>query len=202
MKTLAVVVVAAALALLWYMRRPSSHAAPASTTAAAAQGTSGAQPTSVAPAKRPPEHVTKLTPEERRAVADRIANAQAARAATRAPAAPKLPDRAALDPSDQEGFKTTIKAAMHEVLPMLADCYSQAGSSVPSEITVRAHLRLTGDPDIGTLIDADETTDTSEARLPAGFDDCLRSTLQTLELPPLAEGDEVKVTYPFVFRGD
>ena len=39
----------------------------------------------------------------------------------------------------------------------------------------------------------------SEAPLPAGFDDCLRSTLQTLELPPLAEGNEVKVTYPFMF---
>jgi hypothetical protein len=91
---------------------------------------------------------------------------------------------------------------MKEVLPMLADCYAKAGSSVPHELTVRAHLRLTGDPDIGTLIDADKATDTDEAPLPAAFDDCLRSTLQSLELPPLAEGDQVTVTYPFVFRGD
>jgi hypothetical protein len=38
--------------------------------------------------------------------------------------------------------------------------------------------------------------------LPASFDECLRTTLESLELPPLAEGDTVRVTYPFVFRGE
>ena len=69
------------------------------------------------------------------------------------------------------------------------------------DVTVAAHLRLVGDPDVGTLIDdAGPLADATGQPLPAAFDDCLRGTFQTLALPPLAEGDEVSVTYPFVFR--
>jgi hypothetical protein len=179
MKTLAAAaVVVAAIALVWYLHRP------ASTTAASVKPAAAAPPAEAVSPKpaRPPAHVTKLSPEERTRLAERIAQAQATRggAATRAPAAPKLPDRPGLDPDDVDSFKTTIRSAMKEVIPLLADCYAKAGSSVPRELTVRAHLRLTGDPDIGTLIDADRTSDTDEAPLPAAFDDCLRSTLQSL----------------------
>ena len=85
---------------------------------------------------------------------------------------------------------------------MLTDCYANAGSAVGGDITVRAHLVLTGDPDIGTLIDAGQLTDPQGGTFDKGFDDCIRSTLQSIELPPLAEGDAVNVTYPFVFRRD
>ncbi len=199
MKAVIAVAVVAALAVVWYLRRhdPASTAHAAVTPAAAAS-------TATPQATKPPQHATRITPEERRQVADRIAAAQAARttggaAAVSAPARPTLP-RPTLDPDDVDTFKTTIRGAMHEVIPLIADCYDKAGSAVPDELTVRAHLQLTGDPDIGTLVDAPSATDDHEAALPAAFDDCLRSTLQTIELPPLAEGNAVSVTYPFVFR--
>lgn len=200
MKALAAVVVVAAIALVWYLRRPSE-----TTAARAPAPTKTAEP---APAAKPPQHATRITPEQRRKLADQIATAQATRstgtgttggAAVSAPARPTLP-RPTLDPDNVDDFKTSIRAAMHEVIPMIAECYDKAGSSVPDELTVRAHLKLTGDPDIGTLVDAPSATDNHEAALPAAFDDCLRSTLQTIELPPLTEGNEVSVTYPFVFR--
>jgi hypothetical protein len=197
MKALAAVVVVAAIALVWYLRRPSPTAAHATHAPPAAQPT---------PASKPPQHATRITPEQRKQLAEQIATAQGTHAQTTssapAHAAPPRPTLPApkLDPADSEGFKTSIRAAMKEVIPMLADCYDKAGSAVPADLTVRAHLRLFGDPDIGTLVDAPSATDDHEAALPAGFDDCLRSTLQTIELPPLSEGDEVTVTYPFVFR--
>ena len=33
--------------------------------------------------------------------------------------------------------------------------------------------------------------------LPAELDDCLRGTLQTIQLPPLREGDKLTVKYVF-----
>lgn len=204
MKNLAAVALIAAAVLVWYLRRHghSPAAAPATATQASrATATPGAPGAAAAAAAKPPEHATKLSPEERRQVADRIAAAHTVRHSV--PAPPSLPAaRPALDPADTEGFKTTIRSGMKEVIPMLADCYDKAGSSVGNQITVRAHLVLTGDPDIGTLIDANQLTDPQDATYPAGFDDCVRSTLQSIELPPLAEGDEVKVTYPFVFSRD
>jgi hypothetical protein len=201
MKALAAVVVVAAIALVWYLRHPSRTTAARPDVSAHPAGQPAGQPT------KPPQHATRITPDQRRALADQIAAAQASRgtghgaggAAVSAPARPTLPPRT-LDPDDTDGFRTTIRDAMHELIPMITDCYDKAGSGLPDDITVRADLDLTGDPDIGTLVDANKTTDDHDAPLPAGFDDCLRSTLQTIELPPLAEGDHVKVTYPFEFR--
>ncbi len=201
-KALAGVVVVIALAAVWYLRRGE----PASTAHAAAS----AAPAPAAPAtSKPPQHATRITPEQRRELADKIAAARAVRTQTETTTGtpdhghaprPSLPDQPHLDPGDVDAFKTSIRSAMKEVIPMLADCYDKAGSAVPDELTVRAQLELTGDPDIGTLVDAPSATGDHEAALPAGFDDCLRSTRQTIELPPLTEGDEVSVTYPFVFR--
>jgi hypothetical protein len=41
--------------------------------------------------------------------------------------------------------------------------------------------------------------DSAGQPLPSTLDDCLRSTFQMLELPPLSEGDHIDVTYPFIF---
>lgn len=146
------------------------------------------------------DHVTKLaTAEERRAIADRIASAQTARGSTHAPAAPHLPAEAEINDS----LKVSIRSAMHEALPFLAQCYQDALPTLATpDLTLHAKLTLTGDPDVGTLIDAHELVDQAGAPLPAKLDDCLRSAMQSLELPPLAEGDVVSVTYPFVFRND
>jgi hypothetical protein len=207
MKRAAVVVAIAGIAVsVWYLRKPRPSAAakePASPT------------TSAAPAPvRPIDHVTKLgSPEERKQLADRIAAAQAARqsgstspsptgpAATHAPAAPRLPaDLPEDDGSATPITKTQIRDAMREVIPHVTECYEAALPTLADpNIEITAKMALTGDPDIGTVIDADQIFFKDGTPLPAKLDDCLRTTFMTLALPPLAEGSKIEVHYPFRF---
>jgi hypothetical protein len=195
------VLVGIAAGVIWYLRRPASDARPRGTPhdePAAPLGSS---------APKPIAHATKLaSPDERKQLAERIANAQASRArgdgraAVHAPAAPSLPPAATLDPDNPEGTKTTIRTAMREVIPLLSDCYVKAIPSLKTDETkVMAKLTLTGDPDIGTLIDAHEVRDGDGNPLPPAFDDCLRDTMQNIALPPLEGGGTLEVHYPFVF---
>ena len=205
MKRVAVAVALAAIAAaLWYLRSSSSStsvAAPSSPVAT--PGPAAASP-NVSPDRATPiAKVTKLSSvDERERLAERIANARSARAAIRAPGAPSLPAEA-VEANQLETLKVEIRTAMREVVPILADCYESALPALASpDVDIVAELTLTGDPDVGTLIDAKQVTDKAGMPLPATFDDCLRSTFQTLALPPLAEGDHVEVRYPFVFRQD
>jgi hypothetical protein len=203
MKRLLVVVALAGVVLaVWYLRRPHKSAA------APDEARSTTQP--AATPARPIDHVTKLSgPAERKQLADRIAAAQAARhtasassgaAPTHAPAAPKLPSDL---PDDREPAisKTQIRDAMREVIGHVQKCYEDAIPTLKEpNLTVTAHIMLSGDPDIGTLIDADQLADENGQPLPATFDDCLRTTFMTLALPPLAEGDALEIHYPFRFE--
>ena len=190
------VLVVAIVGAIWYLQRGG----PKSTAA-----------TEPAPPKPAPiAKVTKLgSIEERKLFADRIEKARAERAAantarlksgstsiaTSAPKPPRLPDELppAISPVE-------IRSAMREVIPILADCYSAALPTLADpHVEITAELTLSGDPDIGTIIDAKQIADKAGQPLPAGFDDCLRSTFQTLALPPLQEGDQIDVRYPFVF---
>ena len=202
-KSVAVIALIGAAILVWYLRR--GHDA---TPAAAAPTTAGTAQTGGPPkTQRPPAHVKRVTAEERKQLAEQILNARKGRAATSAPAgpslpaqtpAPSLPKQAGLTADDPEQFKTTMRSAMKEVIPYLAECYDKA-TNLPDEINVVTKLTLLGDPDIGTLIDTDGITDNKDGALPTDFDVCLRDSLTNLQLPPLAEGEEVKVTYPFMF---
>ncbi len=197
------VVAAAAIAALgaYLAFGRSSDDAEASEPARVATTTSAkSNPQAPAPA-RPPHHVTKLaSAEERAKIAEQIDRARSQRAALHAPASPALP-RAQLDPNDLDNFKTTFRDAMREVLPLLAECYTAARGKLPAgELVVKAHMALVGDPDVGTLIDADRLD--ANVPVPREFDDCLRDTVQKLELPPLAEGGKVTITYPLVFRDE
>jgi RNA polymerase sigma factor (sigma-70 family) len=176
-----------------------AHAAGAAGGTVALPGThTAASPTST-PA--PPQHVTRLaTAAERQRVADQIASARRTKnhgpGATPAPRLPDAPGERLADGLD----RTTMKAAMQEVLPFLARCYEAALPTLASDrLELQAQLTLDGDRDAGTIIDAQQLFDDANQPLPAALDDCLRSTFQTLQLPPLAEGDHVEVTYPFLF---
>ena len=149
-----------------------------------------------------PRHALQLPSAiDRQRIAERIAAARAthqaqaqAQAATTTPA-PSLADA----PVDLD--KEVIRGAMREVLPFIQDCYEQALPTMKStDLDIKAHLILTGDPDVGTLIDADKLVDAHGVPLGPKLDDCLRSTFQTLELPPIGDGDRIDVTYPFMFR--
>lgn len=205
MKRLAVIVALAAIGgAVWYLNRPSRTTAapdpPPPQAVAVEKATTGA-PVASAPAG-PVAHVTKLaTPEDRKRMAERIAAAQSARAAVHAPARPQLPAEAVAEGEGATPIsKTEIRDAMREVIPLLTECYDAAIPTLPDgELELVAEMTLTGDPDVGTLIDAKELADKQGRKLPAKFDDCLRTTFQSLALPPLKEGDTLSVHYPFMF---
>ena len=203
MKRLAVVVVVAGIGFaIWYLRKPDRSAAAPDRGADLAPV---ATPPPRAPA--PIDRVTQLAPAERKQLADRIAAAQAARAKTApsggaaisAPPAPRLPQDLP-DEGEPTISKTQIRDAMREVIPILTVCYEKALPTLPDPtVEITAKMTLSGDPDIGTIIDADQIFNKDGTPLPAGFDDCLRTTFMSLALPPLAEGDKIEVHYPFRF---
>lgn len=207
--TAVIAVVAAGAIWHWYPRTPA-HAASAR-AGSAASNASVATPAFTAPSTPvlpPPQHVRKLaSAEERRELVASIAAAQAARKTARPPHRSLLGSAESTDQgsfgSGHEGEmdKDVIRGAMREVLPYLADCYGDARATTLSadHLEVRAHFTLTGDPDIGTVIDANQLFDDDKQPLPTKLDDCIRGTLQTLELPPLGDGDTIEVDYPLSF---
>jgi hypothetical protein len=190
------VVVAGAI---WYWQRP--HSTTATPSSAAASPATTTRTTAATPSKGSAapvrfDKVTRLAnADERRRLAERIATAQAGRAATHAPAPPRLPD------AEPPINKTNLRAAMRELIPLISECYEAALPTLASpNLEISASFRLSGDPDIGTVIDTDAVIDKATGQpLPAAFDDCLRSTIMQMALPPLAEGDKLEVLYPFKF---
>lgn len=155
-----------------------------------------------APAADPPAQATRITPDLRRQIADRIAAAHAMREAAAAGAAAPTPRPELGDPplsgEQLEALKTPILTALRATFPFLKACFEKARrAGMAPGFQIQGKLVLTGDPDVGTLVDADRLTDDHDQPLPPEIDDCLRGELQTIELPPLREGDKVSVTYVF-----
>src|SRR3569623_910404 len=154
-----------------------------------------------------PRRARRADADQRRELAAHIAAAQAARKTARPAHHSALGSAESADQgsfgSGHEGQmdKDVIRGAMREVIPYLADCYSEArGTTLSADhLEIRASFTLTGDPDIGTVIDAKQLVDDSKHALPTKLDDCLSEKLQTLELPPLGDGDTIDVYYPLVF---
>ena len=147
-------------------------------------------------ASSPSKHVTQFADSAERArLAQQIASAKARRASPSAPA-PSVPAADGDAAMDHE----TIRSAMREVIPFLTDCYEAAQPTLGADhLAISAHFTITGDRDTGSVIDAKQLFDENNKPLPAKLDDCLRSTLQTLELPPLGDGDSIDVDYPILF---
>lgn len=152
---------------------------------------------------RPPTTVIRLPhgAEDRRQLAQQIAAALRARRAaastgtSSATTRPELPAGSGSMDSP-EHVLAQMQAALKQVKAYVADCVKQAGTQIRG---FKADLSLTGDPDIGTLIDASALTSSDGGPLPAQLDDCVRGVLQTLELPAMAVGDAFKVNYEFLF---
>jgi len=207
---IAAIVAAVAAGALWHWYpRTEASTAVAHAAAPPPPTASAAMPAAAAPAEPelPPQHVRKLpSADERRELVAHIAAAQAARKTAPAPHRLLGPGDTTSEGSFGSGHegdmdRDVIRGAMQEVLPFLADCYSDARAKTLSadHLEVRAHFTLTGDPDIGTVIDANQLADDKKQPLPPKLDDCIRSTLQTLELPPLGDGDTIEVDYPLMF---
>jgi len=197
---LAAALVAVAAVAVWIWRSRSDDA-PAGKAPPAASETGSADAPAPSTGRRtaPPTHVVQLTPEERKHVADRIASAHAARAHSPGPR-PELAKPEMMNANDLDHVSEHVLQALEEAIPYLAACYKQVTPErARPQMRATATMTLTGDPDIGTVIDADQIFDDKHQPLDRKLDDCLRNTMQTLQLPPLAEGDAVKIQYSFVF---
>ncbi|MEO8844823.1 MAG: sigma-70 family RNA polymerase sigma factor [Kofleriaceae bacterium] len=205
-----VVAIATAGAVWWLYPHASDRPAGSTAVATPAGATHATEPDPAlgsAASAAPAQHVRQVASAERQRLADRIATAQAIRARRNQPATAPPPSDQTL-PSSPAGSahegdmdKDVIRGAMHEVLPFLADCYGAArGTTLAADhLAIHAKLEFTGDPDIGTIVDARQLVDDDGKPLPAKLDDCLRGTLQTLELPPLGDGQTIDVDYPLRF---
>lgn len=195
--------IAIAAVAVWLLlsrdKTPEASAADPATGSASASGSSAsAAPTAK---RKPVDKVGRVSRDERARLAELIAKARARRpaGASASGPAPAQGPRPELAGSDVTLVRTTMKEAMREIIPILADCYDKAGEKVPAEIKVVADLTLTGDPDIGTIIDTNGIADGDGEPLEPGFDLCLKDALVEIQMPPLSEGGEVKVTYPLRF---
>jgi hypothetical protein len=145
----------------------------------------------------------RLTPEQHRELVARIAAARARR--TAAAAAPALPTEGASGggtPAPElpatmatpQQVLEELQVNLGEVKDYVAECVAKYGANVKR---FKADLTLSGDPDIGSLTDATGLVGPDGAPVPAQLDDCVRSQLQTLALPPIKSGDSFSVSYDF-----
>jgi hypothetical protein len=209
-------IVAAALvviaAIVVWMRPGAGErgAAPSATASGAADRSSPeahaapdrSAPARAAPPIRPPIHVTRLGPGERATIEQRIAEARAARAAhassAPAPAAVPVPDH--VDQLSLETAPVDLVDALKESIPILAECYR--GDPDARGGTPVVLMTLEGDPDVGTLVDPDQLGDADGKPLDPRIAECLRTTLSSIELPPLRQGQELSIQYTFRFDDD
>ncbi len=195
----AIVVAVIVIAVVCVLRVRTSSDVTASRAGAASPSSTGApaRSPSATAAPRPPDHVTRLaTPAERQAIADRIATARAARARQSAPEPPRLPGPTDIDTHDLERAPMRLKQALDEAIPFLAECY-KTGSFKQRRSAVL--MTLVGDPDVGTLIDTEQLHDPDGKPLEPDLESCLRTTLGSLELPPIDSVDPLHLQYSFVF---
>ncbi|HEU4729914.1 MAG TPA: AgmX/PglI C-terminal domain-containing protein, partial [Kofleriaceae bacterium] len=140
---------------------------------------------------------------ERRALVEQIRAARQQRAGKpHAPEAPVATTPAGPAPALPEPAidKAYIREAVHALLPMLQDCYSQGLERDPRLAgQVVVDFTIEGEPGVGGVIgqSAIATGDTTLAD-PATRE-CIQETMYALQIDPPADGGVVTVRYPFEF---
>nr|MBA2543441.1 hypothetical protein [Deltaproteobacteria bacterium] len=96
--------------------------------------------------------------------------------------------------------KEEIRAGVRAVIPLLAECYDAAQARLPikdGKIVVQMHL--TGEPDVGTVIETAEIGGDAHFTADAELVECFQQTMLSVELPPIEGGGTIDVTYPITF---
>jgi hypothetical protein len=152
-----------------------------------------------------PARITRFaSPAERQAVAERIARAHAARvqqAPSRPPSLPGAPPETD-DGNDLARVGPQLKVALEAAIPFLAECYKTGPLTQSRQRRPAVLLTLTGDPSVATLIAADELRDQDGQALDSELDSCLRTTLDSLQLPPLDTTRDLHLQYSFAIDDD
>ncbi len=136
--------------------------------------------------------VHRLEPAQRKQLGAQIA-AAIQKARTARPGVAGTPDQDPLIPLEQVG--KPLQAGLNAAIPLLAKCYETAGSAQAK--IAAAQMTMISDPDLGTVIDTDQITKADGKPLAKELDDCLRDTIDSLELPPLGQPGKIKLEYTF-----
>ncbi len=147
----------------------------------------------------------------RAALLDQIAQHRTLRTRTPAPAivTARVPDKiydfsgGALDdvrpitpPAPGPLSKATLKFAIRTVQPLLLECYT-ARRPVHTAGTLAVVLTLTGEPELGTLVESVKLDGEPALLADTELAECLQETLLSIELPAMPEGGVWEVHYPF-----
>lgn len=193
-------VVVVALALIYWlsMQRTTSTSATAS-QASTARGAGRADLDSSPSGSAAPTHgsaphagrrVVRLSPDERLRVALQIQTAQETHA-TRPSGLPASSPGNFGDDGDAMATARQVLSQLQDVSDDVRASVAECAKYAPDLKSFTTQITLTGDPDIGTLIDAPAPSVGSNGQqVPTAFDNCIRGQLQTLELPPMKTGDK------------
>jgi RNA polymerase sigma factor (sigma-70 family) len=175
---------------------PAAIASPASPNAAPADPPDPTSP-----------HVRRLRDAaERTALVEQIRAARARRAEA-GPRPAVTPPSAASSSSPAPALpepvadRAYIRRAVHELLPLLTDCYQQGLARDPALAgTVVVDFTIEGEPGVGGVIghSAIDPAETSLADDAAR--ECIQETMYALQIDPPADGGVVTVRYPFEFH--
>ncbi len=117
----------------------------------------------------------------------------AASASTATPA-PELP-------ADPTVAKEYIRAAVRELVPLLAECYEAGLERDPTLAgTLVVEFTIEGEPDVGGVIGASTVDPAKSTIADPQVRECIQETMFALEIDPPAGGGVTRVTYPFEFR--
>jgi len=95
-----------------------------------------------------------------------------------------------------------IRASVREVMPLVQECYVHALELDPAlRGRLEARLVVDSEPDVGMIVTVADTIDAMEGTGAASseFRDCFAATLESVAFPPLPEGGQLEITYPFEF---
>jgi len=194
---LVVIGIAVAIAVWLRSRRSAevpekSRISTGSAEAGASTGSATARPT-----PGPMTRVRRLPAEERRQLGAQIEAARARGRAERASAGGAGGAAVAVldDTISLEQVGPKVQAAFQEAIPILAVCYGDKPAGATAVVT----MTMTSDPDLGSVIDTDAMLDQDGKPLAPELDDCLRTAIESLVLPPLEVGGRLPLQYSFLF---
>lgn len=195
---LSILVVGAVIFVFWYSRRERAAELAAAEASAASAGPSITSRSGSAAGSSAAEKIRKIEKPRRDALLERMRVARAAR--TTGSASPTTSTPPALPALPGMINKDDIRAGVRAVIPLLAECYGNAQDRLTTKsgkIVVQMHL--TGEPDVGTLIESAEIGGDAHFTSDAELVECFQQTMLSVELPPIAGGGTIDVTYPIEF---
>lgn len=96
-----------------------------------------------------------------------------------------------------------IQAQMHELVPLIKDCYEKQLVDDPHlGGTLMVEFTIGGEPDVGGVIEDSAINAENSTIANPSMIECVRETVLALEFDPPAQGGKVVVHYPFAFTAD